>query len=151
MNVKPGMHATMQMPEALEALCLSLDSDNLNTRKLVAEILTAFCYLQRPLGHRLVLSGLDQLDSARNSTRRFSPWILTFAEVIKGRGIMGSLVGASTVTRGMSDDELNEYAVWRSTFHFHGRGGGGVSFFVIANSNSKLSVAFKLNFSKWNY
>ncbi|KAJ3372723.1 hypothetical protein GGF31_001748 [Allomyces arbusculus] len=111
MNVKPGMIAALAMPEAIESLCLSLDSANPHTRKLVADVLTAFCYLQRPRGHALVLKGLATLDRERDAPKRFYPWLTTFMEVIQGRGIMGSLVGASGPTRGMTDDELNEYAL----------------------------------------
>ncbi|ORZ35123.1 hypothetical protein BCR44DRAFT_97807 [Catenaria anguillulae PL171] len=111
LNVKPGMQAAMQFPETIESLCLSLDSDNLTTRKLVADVLTAFCYLARPRGHELVLRGLDHLDGVRKATRRFEPWLANFANIVNGRGILGSLVGATGATRGMTDDELNEYAL----------------------------------------
>ncbi|KAI9183600.1 hypothetical protein H9P43_004518 [Blastocladiella emersonii ATCC 22665] len=111
LNVKPGMQAAMAMPDVIESLCLSLDSDNLNTRKLVADVLTAFCYLARPRGHQMVLRGLDFLNAHRGATRRFEPWLLTFANIVNGRGILGSLVGATGATRGMTDEELNEYAL----------------------------------------
>ncbi|KNE63115.1 hypothetical protein AMAG_08280 [Allomyces macrogynus ATCC 38327] len=92
----------LAMPEAIESLCLSLDSANPHTRNSC-----------RPghAGTRSCSRGSRHSDRERDAPKRFYPWLTTFMEVIQGRGIMGSLVGASGPTRGMTDDELNEYAL----------------------------------------
>ncbi|KAI9146343.1 hypothetical protein BKA69DRAFT_1034590 [Paraphysoderma sedebokerense] len=111
LNVKPGMQAALAYPSSIHALTLSLDSPNLTTRKLVAEILTAFCYLDRPHGHSFVLQSMDLFMKAKGESKRFEKWITTFDKVIAGRGKFGSLVGATGPERGITDDDLNDYAL----------------------------------------
>ncbi|CAG8698929.1 9288_t:CDS:2, partial [Acaulospora colombiana] len=66
-----------------------------NTRKLVAEVLSFFCYCEIPTGHNLVLGGFDQLMQFQSEHGRFDAWMRTLENTIDGRGRYGSLVNAS--------------------------------------------------------
>ncbi|KAI9224826.1 hypothetical protein BC828DRAFT_372434 [Blastocladiella britannica] len=111
LNFKPALNAVINNPIVMETLALSLDSENAHTRRITAEIMTGLCYSVRPRGHEVVLRGLASLDAARKSPMPFGPWISDFASVIHSRGLMGSKVGATGMARGMTDEELSEYAL----------------------------------------
>ena len=104
----------MENPTAVFALCSSIVSPHLPTRKVVAEILTFLCHWDPPNGHTAVLAGMDQLKLAFSELGRFDAWIRLLEVTIDGRGRMGSLVGASEEIRkgGMGvDSMLMEYAL----------------------------------------
>ena len=104
----------MESPTTVFALCLSIVSPHLPTRKVVAEILTFLCHWDPPNGHTAVLSGMDQLKSHLAELGRFDAWMRLLELTIDGRGKMGSLVGASEEIRkgGMGVDSiLMEYTL----------------------------------------
>ena len=53
----------------LTTVALSVDSPHLPTRRLALELLAVFCYVERPLGHSLVIRALDNLQKVQNSRR----------------------------------------------------------------------------------
>jgi cytokinesis protein len=104
----------MDNSAAVFALCSSIVSPHLPTRKVVAEILTFLCHWDPPNGHIAVLEGMDQLKSSLGELGRFDAWMRFLEFTIDGRGRMGSLVGASEEIRkgGMGIDSiLMEYAL----------------------------------------
>src|SRR5271156_2816119 len=89
----------MDHPATIFALCSSIVSPHLPTRKVVAEILTFLCHWDPPNGHTSVLTAMDQLKSALSELGRFDAWMRLLEVTIDGRGRMGSLVGASDEMR----------------------------------------------------
>ncbi|KAK5132495.1 hypothetical protein LTR08_009041 [Meristemomyces frigidus] len=114
MNNKYGADNALQHETVIMALCGSLTSPRLNTRKLVSELLTFLCHWAEGQGHRKVLQALDHLKAQQGENGRFDAWMRIVEVTIDGRGKMGSLVGASDEVRsggiGM-ENLLMEYAV----------------------------------------
>ncbi|KAI7519067.1 FH2-domain-containing protein, partial [Hortaea werneckii] len=114
MNNKYGADNALQHDTIIMALCGSLTSPRLNTRKLVSELLTFLCHWAEGQGHLKVLQALDHLKAQQNENGRFDAWLRIVEVTIDGRGKMGSLVGASDEVRsggiGM-ENLLMEYAV----------------------------------------
>ncbi|CAG8544118.1 19641_t:CDS:10 [Racocetra fulgida] len=98
----------------IHSITFSLISPQLNTRKLVAEVLSFFCYCEIPTGHTLVLEGFDQHQRFLNEHGRFDAWMRVLENTIDGRGRYGSLVDASDEFKkggiGM-DSSLMEYVL----------------------------------------
>lgn len=74
------------------------------------------CYFEQPKGHSMVMQGMDMIKSTKKDYGRFDSWLKTFNTVLEGRGIMGSIVGASTdikqiISKNNSDMPVIEYAV----------------------------------------
>lgn len=70
----------------------------------------------------MVLQGMDKIKAANKDYGRFDSWLKTFNTVLEGRGIMGSVVGASTdikqmISKTNSDMSVTEYAVRLYTQH----------------------------------
>ncbi|CAG8571524.1 10077_t:CDS:10, partial [Cetraspora pellucida] len=101
-------------PSCIHSITFSLVSPQLNTRKLVAEVLSFFCYCEIPTGHTLVLEGFDQHQRFLNEHGRFDAWMRVLENTIDGRGRYGSLVDASEEFKkggiGM-DSSLMEYVL----------------------------------------
>lgn len=114
MNNKYGADDALQHDTIIMALCASLTSPRLNTRKLVSELLTFLCHWADGQGHFKVLHAMDHLKAQQGENGRFDAWMRIVEVTIDGRGKMGSLVGASDEVRsggiGM-ENLLMEYAV----------------------------------------
>lgn len=114
MNNRFGADNALQHPNILQALCGSLTSTRLNTRKLVSEVLTFLCHWGEGSGHERVLQALDSLKAQYGENGRFDAWMRMVEVTVDGRGKMGSMVGASDEVRsggiGM-ENLLMEYAL----------------------------------------
>ncbi|KAK3672862.1 hypothetical protein LTR78_007215 [Recurvomyces mirabilis] len=114
MNNKYGADDALVHDTVIMALCGSLVSPRLNTRKLVSELLTFLCHWAEGRGHLKVIEALDHLKAQQGENGRFDAWMRIVEVTIDGRGKMGSLVGASDEVRsggiGM-ENLLMEYAV----------------------------------------
>ncbi|KAK9766452.1 hypothetical protein K7432_004474 [Basidiobolus ranarum] len=112
LNTKWGAQEALEQPKVIINITYSLDSAFLPTRKLVAEFLTFICYFEAR-GCDYILKGLDQVKRARNHHLRFEAWMKSLENTIDGRGILGSLVGASEEIKKTAgaDRELVEYVI----------------------------------------
>ncbi|KAI9746411.1 MAG: hypothetical protein M1818_000124 [Claussenomyces sp. TS43310] len=114
MNNKFGADDALAHQQVIVALCTSLISPRLTTRKLVSEVLTFLCHWAHGQGHLKVIQAMDQVKNQQNENGRFDAWMRIVEVTIDGRGKMGSLVGASEEVRsggiGM-ENLLMEYAV----------------------------------------
>ncbi|KAF2264303.1 FH2-domain-containing protein [Lojkania enalia] len=114
MNNKYGADNALQHTSIIQALCGSLTSSRINTRKLVSEVLTFLCHWGDGVGHERVLAALDHLKAQYGENGRFDAWMRIVEVTVDGRGKMGSMVGASDEVRsggiGM-ENLLMEYAI----------------------------------------
>ncbi|RHZ87381.1 hypothetical protein Glove_37g48 [Diversispora epigaea] len=114
LNNRWGAQEALSHPTCIYSITFSLVSPQLNTRKLVAEVLSFFCYCEIPTGHNLVLGGFDQLMQFQSEHGRFDAWMRMLENTIDGRGRYGSLVNASEEYKkgGVGvDNSLMEYAL----------------------------------------
>ncbi|CAG8584202.1 10129_t:CDS:10 [Ambispora leptoticha] len=114
LNNRWGAQEALTHPQCIYSITFSLVSPQLNTRKLVAEVLSFLCYCEIPVGHNLVLAGFDQLKQFQAEHGRFDAWMRMLENTIDGRGRMGSFVNASEEYRkgGIGiDSSLMEYAL----------------------------------------
>ncbi|CAI2192627.1 87_t:CDS:10, partial [Funneliformis geosporum] len=95
LNCRWGAQEAISHPTCIHSITFSLITQQLNTRKLVAEVLSFLCYCEIPTGHNLVLEGFDQLMQFRAETGRFNAWMNILENTINSRGRYGSLVNAS--------------------------------------------------------
>jgi len=79
----------------------------------VVEVLTFLCYCEVPMGHKLVLEGLDQVQEYWKESARFDAWMRILENTIDGRGRFGTMVGMSEDLKkaGTMDSHLIEYVV----------------------------------------
>ena len=114
MNNKYGADDALAHQQVIVALCTSLISPRLSTRKLVSEVLTFLCHWAEGQGHLKVIQAMDSVKNQHGENGRFDAWMRVVEVTIDGRGKMGSLVGASDEVRsggiGM-ENLLMEYAV----------------------------------------
>ncbi|CAO3596021.1 unnamed protein product [Absidia cylindrospora] len=99
----------------IDTLTHSLLSPYMPTRRLACDTLTFICYCEQPVGHSMVLHGMDALKENGDHHSRFGAWLNDFQKMLQGRGKMGSMVGASHDMRqmGMSGNleiQITEYA-----------------------------------------
>lgn len=90
-----------------------MNTTQISSRKVALEILTFLCYWKDGAHHDLVIQALEALSGANGENGPYAYWFHTLETSLRGRGKMGSLVGASEEVRrnaGM-DSSLNEYAV----------------------------------------
>ena len=114
MNNKYGADNALNHPSIIQALCSSLISNRLNTRKLVSDVLTFLCHWGEGSGHEKVLQALDNLKSQYGESSRFDAWMRVVEVTVDGRGKMGSMVGASDEVRSGGigvENLLMEYAI----------------------------------------
>lgn len=114
MNNKYGADNALNHPSIIQALCGSLISSRLNTRKLVSDVLTFLCHWGNGSGHEKVLQALDNLKSQYGENSRFDAWMRIVEVTVDGRGKMGSMVGASDEVRSGGigvENLLMEYAI----------------------------------------
>ncbi|CAG8759115.1 6976_t:CDS:10, partial [Dentiscutata erythropus] len=114
LNNRWGAQEALTHPSCIHSITFSLVSPQLSTRKLVAEVLSFFCYCEIPTGHTVVLEGFDQHQRFLNEHGRFDAWMRVLENTIDGRGRYGSLVDASDEFKkggvGM-DNSLMEYVL----------------------------------------
>ncbi|KAF2016358.1 hypothetical protein BU24DRAFT_409468 [Aaosphaeria arxii CBS 175.79] len=114
MNNKYGADNALAHPNIIQALCGSLTSSRLNTRKLASDVLTFLCHWGEGQGHEKVLQSLDNLKSQYGENGRFDSWMRVVEVTIDGRGKLGSMVGASDEVRSGGigiENLLMEYAI----------------------------------------
>jgi cytokinesis protein len=113
LNNRWGAQEAIKHPPCISALCFSITSPQLQTRKLVVEVLTFLCYCEVPMGHKLVLEGLDQVQEYWKESARFDAWMRILENTIDGRGRFGTMVGMSEELKktGTLDSHLIEYVV----------------------------------------
>ncbi|CAG8730186.1 32580_t:CDS:2, partial [Racocetra persica] len=86
-----GAQATLTHSSIIHNITFSLVTLQLNTRKLVAEVLSFFCYYEIPTSHTLVLEGFDQLQKFLNEHGRFDACMRVLENTIDGHGRYESL------------------------------------------------------------
>lgn len=113
LNNRWGAQEAIKHPRCMSALCFSITSPQLQTRKLVVEVLTFLCYCEVPVGHKLVLEGLDEVQEYWKESARFDAWMRILENTIDGRGRFGTMVGMSEELKksGTLDSHLIEYVV----------------------------------------
>lgn len=82
----------------------------------MCEILAFVCHVDLPKGQEIVLKGLDKLSEHLGEFGRFDAWLKLLGATLDGRGIMGSLVGASEDVKrlagsGAPDSHLGDFAL----------------------------------------
>ncbi|KAG0235138.1 hypothetical protein BGW42_005788 [Actinomortierella wolfii] len=118
LNNRWGAQEAIKYPPCIYALCFSITSPQLQTRKLVVEVLTFLCYCEVPMGHKLVLEGLDQVQDYWKESARFDAWMRILENTIDGRGRFGTTVGMSDDLKkaGTMDSHLIEYVLSNVVF-----------------------------------
>ncbi|KAJ1922239.1 hypothetical protein H4219_000101 [Mycoemilia scoparia] len=113
MNIQWGAQEALRIPRCVNNLCFSIDAPSLNTRRLVAELLTFLCYCDPPSGYNAVLKGLEGFQKFRGEKNMFKSWLRSVETAIQGRGRMGSLVGASSEIRSgnIADRDLADFVL----------------------------------------
>ncbi|KAF9925656.1 hypothetical protein FBU30_004607 [Linnemannia zychae] len=113
LNNRWGAQEAIKHPPCVSALCFSITSPQLQTRKLVVEVLTFLCYCEVPMGHKLVLEGLDEVQEYWKESARFDAWMRILENTIDGRGRFGTMVGMSEELKktGTLDSHLIEYVL----------------------------------------
>ena len=91
-NVEKAAAETLHNFKIIDSLCRSLFSRRLATRRSVTESLT---YVVHKGNTNMVLQAFDNSLNDSKFQTRFGPWIRAIRQMFEGRGIMGSLVGAS--------------------------------------------------------
>ncbi|KAF9102025.1 hypothetical protein BGX29_005014 [Mortierella sp. GBA35] len=111
LNNRWGAQEAIKHSSCITSLCFSITSPHLQTRKLVVEVLTFLCYCEVPMGHKLVLEGLDQAMEYWKESARFDAWMRILENTIDGRGRFGTMVGMSEELKkaGTQDGQLIEY------------------------------------------
>ncbi|KAG0019125.1 hypothetical protein BGZ82_000238 [Podila clonocystis] len=118
LNNRWGAQEAIQYSPCITSLCFSITSPQLHTRKLVVEVLTFLCYCEVPMGHKLVLDGLDQVQEYWKESARFDAWMRILENTIDGRGRFGTMVGMSEDLKkaGTQDSQLIEYVLSNVVF-----------------------------------
>ncbi|KAF9921658.1 hypothetical protein FBU30_008285 [Linnemannia zychae] len=118
LNNRWGAQEAIKNSTCITSLCFSITSPHLQTRKLVVEVLTFLCYCEVPMGHKLVLEGLDQVMEHWKEKARFDAWMRILENTIDGRGRFGTLVGMSEELKkaGTLDGQLVEYVLSNVVF-----------------------------------
>ncbi|KAG0342256.1 hypothetical protein BG000_005983 [Podila horticola] len=118
LNNRWGAQEAIQYSPCITSLCFSITSPQLHTRKLVVEVLTFLCYCEVPMGHKLVLDGLDQVQEYWKESARFDAWMRILENTIDGRGRFGTMVGMSEDLKkaGTQDGQLIEYVLSNVVF-----------------------------------
>ncbi|KAF9363124.1 hypothetical protein BGX34_004815 [Mortierella sp. NVP85] len=113
LNNRWGVQEAIKNSHCVSSLCFSITSPQLQTRKLVVEVLTFLCYCEPPMGHKLVLEALDQVMEYWRESARFDAWMRILENTIDGRGRFGTLVGMSEDLKkaGTQDEQLMEYVL----------------------------------------
>lgn len=112
LNCLPSAAEILNQQTIVNMTC-SLNSPNVQTRKVLSEILIFLCYHNEGALISDIVAGLDALSHANGEIGTYDYWFKTLDATLSGRGKMGSLVGASEEIRkaGAIDTSLNDYAV----------------------------------------
>ncbi|KAG0279795.1 hypothetical protein BGZ95_000200 [Linnemannia exigua] len=118
LNNRWGAQEAIKHSTCVTSLCFSITSPHLQTRKLVVEVLTFLCYCEVPMGHKLVLEGLDLVMEYWKESARFDAWMRILENTIDGRGRFGTMVGMSEELKkaGTLDGQLIEYVLSNVVF-----------------------------------
>ncbi|KAF9109877.1 hypothetical protein BGX27_007091 [Mortierella sp. AM989] len=118
LNNRWGAQEAIKYSACITSLCFSITSPQLQTRKLVVEVLTFLCYCEVPMGHKLVLEGLDQVMDYWRESARFDAWMRILENTIDGRGRFGTMVLMSEDLKksGTQDSQLIEYVLSNVVF-----------------------------------
>ncbi|KAF8977913.1 hypothetical protein BGZ46_007008 [Entomortierella lignicola] len=118
LNNRWGAQEAIKHSSCITSLCFSITSPQLQTRKFVVEVLTFLCYCEVPMGHRLVLEGLDQVKEYWRESARFDAWMRILENTIDGRGRFGTVVYMSEDLKkaGTQDSHLIEYVLSNVVF-----------------------------------
>ncbi|KAF9283140.1 hypothetical protein BGZ68_005530 [Mortierella alpina] len=118
LNNRWGAQEAIKFNPCITSLCFSITSPQLQTRKLVVEVLTFLCYCEVPMGHKLVLEGLDKVMEYWKENARFDAWMRILENTIDGRGRFGTVVGMSEDLKknGTLDSHLIEYVLSNVVF-----------------------------------
>ncbi|KAF9147778.1 hypothetical protein BG015_010519, partial [Linnemannia schmuckeri] len=118
LNNRWGAQEAIKHSSCITSLCFSITSPHLQTRKLVVEVLTFLSYCEVPMGHKLVLEGLDQVKEYWKESARFDAWMRILENTIDGRGRFGTIVGMSEELKkaGTQDGQLIEYVLSNVVF-----------------------------------
>lgn len=103
----------MKIPNIVTQIASALNSPHLPTRRTIIEVLLSIVYCSRD-SLDLVFHGLATLSQANgDSTGCYDYWFQSLESVLRSRGIMGSLVGASDEFKRIGGDGgmLVDYAV----------------------------------------
>ncbi|KAJ3555998.1 hypothetical protein NM688_g2271 [Phlebia brevispora] len=90
----------------------ALNTPQLQTRKLILDILVFLVYWKEEQAHSLVLNALNTLsDDNHEHGSPYTYWFKSFQQALIGRGRMGTFVGASEEVKrhGGHDPSLNDY------------------------------------------
>ena len=100
-------------PLIVNHIASTLNTTQISSRKVALEILTFLCYWKDGAHHELVIQALEALSNANSESGPYAYWFQTLETSLRGRGKMGSLVGASEEIRRNAglDSSLNDYAV----------------------------------------
>ncbi|EGN96042.1 hypothetical protein SERLA73DRAFT_162010 [Serpula lacrymans var. lacrymans S7.3] len=111
-NSPAGASEAISHTMIVTQLTSSLNTPHLPTRKIILELLLAVVYMDRGFP-QLLINALEALSSANNETGCYEYWFKSMEIALKGRGKMGSLVGASEDVKknGGIESSLNEYAL----------------------------------------
>ncbi|PVU98345.1 hypothetical protein BB559_001636 [Furculomyces boomerangus] len=82
LNIEWGAQEAIQVPDCITALCFSLDSQVLMTRKIAAELLTFVCYCGNQVGHFQVIKGIEELQQIRGENTFFGAWLQAFEDLL---------------------------------------------------------------------
>lgn len=121
-DLQIGQDEAIKQPQVIYSIANSLLSSNPHARKVAAEILIYFCYLDynssNRIGLPIVLRSFEQLQTHYNQqvgvsskVSKFERWIRQNEELASNRGRMGSTVGAGSLVKGMDNHQLIEYFV----------------------------------------
>lgn len=103
----------MKIPNVVTQIISSLNSPNLSTRRTITEVILSIVHCSED-SLEYVINGFKSLSEARSegkSTGCYEYWFRSLEAVLRGRGKMGSLVGASDEIRKTGDTALTDYAV----------------------------------------
>ncbi|OMJ13595.1 Cytokinesis protein sepA, partial [Smittium culicis] len=82
LNIEWGVQEALRSPECITALCLSLDSKNVYSCKMAAELITFVCYQGSQTGHSYVVKGFERMKVIRNESNLFSAWFYAFDQQV---------------------------------------------------------------------
>ncbi|KAF8803585.1 hypothetical protein BYT27DRAFT_7225940 [Phlegmacium glaucopus] len=113
LNNKDAANEALTHPSIVTQITSSLTSPHLPTRKSLLDLLCFLTYWNDGEAHGLVLAALEALSTSHNEGGGcYDSWFKSLEHSLSGRGMMGSLVGASEEIKrtGGIDSSLNEYA-----------------------------------------
>lgn len=113
---QPAANAIIESKDPVSLIApiaCSLSSPLIAARRAVLDILLFLSYYKESCALEHVLASLDALSAANSMQGRYDYWFKALDETLNGRGLLGSLVGASEELKRNQgiDSNLNDYAV----------------------------------------